>query len=549
MTGKALLGLWLAIGVAMGVATSAAAAERPEPASAAALHRAHARLQLHSGAQPLTVLARLRTQGLASGLLAAELYRRYGLPQAVEAALAGHREQPRAVAIALAAAEARLAMGDAQGVQELLIPPPPADPADAPATLAAAYLWSVGPDADQAQAVARGELLGRAALLADKPNDAVNVLRETDQAFALTPFGRYNLAMAWLRIDAQQKGADMLVDLGSYDGDDPARQALADQANLALGYWLLDMRRPSSARDAFIRVSRGSPVAPKAMLGLGWAQFRMLALPAVITSADPRDCQGYEANRWKDDVARARAPRWECKLRNHDSSRRMLDVLRLRMGNATQRERTLVAWREAASGDILEPAVAEAAAMLGFALAAGGDFVGARDAHQRAIDRLNGGRVRLAEQAVRPTATAGSALALLADDAQRLDAAIGAQRRALARLDAPSPSAQAALARVQPVLAALRAPGGWRSPDPAQRGRLLRALRALDSARTARERFAPRLAGLEQRAARLNARIAGFERGLQARTLAHQRAAQDQLMTLLEAELRQVRLGLAQLLR
>lgn len=327
-------------------------------------------------------------------------------------------------------------------------------------------------------------LLALALLRADRPRDAVDVLYRQRDKRDLTPLEKYNLAAAWMAIGADEAAAEMLDELGRYGGEKTEPRLLANQANLALGYWLLEHDRPSSARDVFLRMDTDTALTAKAMLGLGWAQLGMLDLPQVKTSTDVRSCRPGSAQLWKDDASRDQDKRWECRTRKYDQSRRMVNFIRLRMGDSTQRERALVAWQTAArKGPPTDPVVAEAMAVLPHVLARSGDADSAERAYREAIEALHRARAELApDNAMLPNR--------LAAQFQRQEQRLNDLRENLIeqtsraeRLAAPGPGRQQALDRLGRVLTELRRGGDWslppRSPSAVERGQLKLGMDAL----------------------------------------------------------------------
>lgn len=509
--------------------SGAAAAER----SAADLHRAHA-LWLAQTGDARAALTQLRLHGQDHGPLAATLYARAGMPAAAQAALGAEHNGPQARAAMRLAAASRLAAGNAEA---------------AVAALAAAA-WAPEEDLDESAPAGRyASLLARAQLLAHKPFEAKQTLYRKRQRSTLTPRDRYHLALAELRLGAQQKGADALAELGRYDGENPRRQALADQANLTLGYWLLEKDRPASAREAFLRVRMRRPLARKAMLGLGWAQLEALNLPMVVSSTDPRDCTNDPEDLWKDDSARE-PPRWECRLRDYGEDRRLLDFVRLRMGKQTQYERAVLAWRRAAAdGDLHNPVVAEAIAVLPFALAAAGDKAGAEQAFRQAIARLEQARAGLAPNPQAAGGQPGSAAARLLASVRAARARLATEVATLEQAKVRPPRIATALENLGRVLAQLRREdGSFAAPGPLQRGELRLGLATLGHYRSNRAASAPRIARIEQRIERLRGSIDALSGAVHSHGQRIARQRQAALDARLRDYLRQARTGLAMVL-
>ncbi len=85
-------------------------------------------------------------------------------------------------------------------------------------------------------------------------------------------YQRYNIGATLLSHYRNRKGALILARLGKLDPEgDPERAALRDQANLALGYSLLQLGKPAQARKYLARINLDTPMAAQALLGMGWA--------------------------------------------------------------------------------------------------------------------------------------------------------------------------------------------------------------------------------------------------------------------------------------
>ncbi|MDT0619080.1 hypothetical protein RM531_11400 [Salinisphaera sp. P385] len=396
-------------------------------------------------------------------------------------------------------------------------------------------------------------LLALAMLRADRPRDAIDVIYRQREERDLAPLEQYNLAAAWMAIGADEAAAEMLDELGRYGGEEAERRLLANQANLALGYWLLERDRPSSARDVFLRMDTDTALTARGMLGLGWAQLGMLELPQVKTSTDARSCRPGSAQLWKDDASRDQDRRWECRTRKYDESRRMVNFIRLRMGDSTQRERALVAWQTAArKGPPTDPVVAEATAVLPHVLAESGDADSAERAYREAIETLTQARAEL-------TADNASLPDPLAARFQRQEQRLKAMRQDLneqtdraGRLDTPGAGRQQALDRLGQVLAELRRGDDWslppRSPSAVERGQLKLGLDALDAHDQAITDNGARRARLTGALDRQEAELSGLTRRLADTAATARQTQREATDRMLAAYLQQAQAGLTALL-
>lgn len=81
----------------------------------------------------------------------------------------------------------------------------------------------------------------------------------------------YNFGIALIRGGHGDQGATALDRVGSIGSNDPTMLALADQANLALAFHLLDEGKAASAIPVLGRIRSQGPYANRAILALGWA--------------------------------------------------------------------------------------------------------------------------------------------------------------------------------------------------------------------------------------------------------------------------------------
>lgn len=85
------------------------------------------------------------------------------------------------------------------------------------------------------------------------------------------PYARYNLGVAFVRLNRLDDGARQLDRVGQSSPASPELLDLRDKANLALGYAYLQQSQDGQARPVLERVRLESPFANKALLGVGWA--------------------------------------------------------------------------------------------------------------------------------------------------------------------------------------------------------------------------------------------------------------------------------------
>lgn len=148
---------------------------------------------------------------------------------------------------------------------------------------------------------ARRLLEARAAMALGRYGQAVEVLEAPAATGEGGFYARYNLGVALLRSGREADGAAVLDRLGRGEGDSEEARALLDRVNVTLGFALLRQGNASGAKEAFERVRVDAPLAPRALLGLGWTEWdqrnwrRALVPWTKLQRMDPSDEAVIEA--------------------------------------------------------------------------------------------------------------------------------------------------------------------------------------------------------------------------------------------------------------
>jgi len=100
---------------------------------------------------------------------------------------------------------------------------------------------------------------------------AIELLEDVRSGKHWTPYLTYNLGIALIRDQQQERGAKQLDRIGDIHGRNEELRLLRDKANLALGYSYLQSDNPEKSRKTLARVRLDGPLSNKALLGAGWA--------------------------------------------------------------------------------------------------------------------------------------------------------------------------------------------------------------------------------------------------------------------------------------
>ncbi len=130
----------------------------------------------------------------------------------------------------------------------------------------------------------RRMLLAQALLYQGNYPGAIAVLDNWKGPLTWQAYAKFNLGVAFVRNGQLDAGTRLLDEIGQVDRGGRELDALRDKANLALGYALLQAKRPQEARPVLERVRLDGPLSTKALLGVGWAasdlqQYRDALVP------------------------------------------------------------------------------------------------------------------------------------------------------------------------------------------------------------------------------------------------------------------------------
>ena len=119
--------------------------------------------------------------------------------------------------------------------------------------------------------------------------DAISLLSEIENISEVAGYASYNLAIAYIGNNQVEKGIIQLDKTGQLSSGDKAVLAVKDKANLALGYKLMENKKPALAKKYFERIRLNGPFSSRALLGSGWAdvaaeKYKQAVVPWTILS-------------------------------------------------------------------------------------------------------------------------------------------------------------------------------------------------------------------------------------------------------------------------
>jgi hypothetical protein len=118
-------------------------------------------------------------------------------------------------------------------------------------------------------------LLAQLLMREKRYDDAITALRAWHGPPGWTAYAQFNLGVALVRTDRLADAIPFLDAVGRIKSDSEEFLALKDKANLALGFALLQAKRPAEAKPILERVRIEGPYSSKALLGVGWADANL----------------------------------------------------------------------------------------------------------------------------------------------------------------------------------------------------------------------------------------------------------------------------------
>jgi len=134
-----------------------------------------------------------------------------------------------------------------------------------------------------------------------RPSDAVEVLRDLQNAQDLTGFSQYNLGIALLQDGRQEEAIRALDRAGQVTAADRATLAIRDKSNLVLGNLQFEASEFGSAQRSLDRVRLEGPFSNQALLRAGWADtssgnFERALVPwSILVEREATDAAVQEA--------------------------------------------------------------------------------------------------------------------------------------------------------------------------------------------------------------------------------------------------------------
>ncbi len=118
-------------------------------------------------------------------------------------------------------------------------------------------------------------LLAQLMMRQNRYDDAIAALSAWHGAPDWTAYAQFNLGVALVRRDRLADAIPYLDRVGRMETRSEELLALKDKANLALGFALLQAKRPAEAKPILERIRLEGPFSTKALLGVGWADAGM----------------------------------------------------------------------------------------------------------------------------------------------------------------------------------------------------------------------------------------------------------------------------------
>ena len=115
-------------------------------------------------------------------------------------------------------------------------------------------------------------LLAQLMMRQERYDDAIAALSNWHGPPDWTAYAQFNLGVALVRRDRLADAIPYLDRVGRIETRSEELLALRDKANLALGFALLQAKRPAEAKPILERIRLEGPFSSKALLGAGWAE-------------------------------------------------------------------------------------------------------------------------------------------------------------------------------------------------------------------------------------------------------------------------------------
>jgi hypothetical protein len=118
-------------------------------------------------------------------------------------------------------------------------------------------------------------LLAQLMMRQERYDDAIAALSNWHGPPDWTAYAQFNLGVALVRRDRLADAIRYLDHVGRMETRSEELLSLKDKANLALGFALLQAKRPADAKPILERIRLEGPFSSKALLGVGWADAGM----------------------------------------------------------------------------------------------------------------------------------------------------------------------------------------------------------------------------------------------------------------------------------
>lgn len=237
------------------------------------------------------------------------------------------------------------------------------------------------------------DLLSKVLLAQGRNAEAIDILTAPKNGDDQTVYTRYNLGIALIREGRKDQGRTVLDRIGDQSPETREDLALADKANLTLGWNFLQDQQAAAARPVLRRIRVQGPFSNRALLGLGWAEL----IPDGNRAKHAAIEDGSQSNDPYVSFSTLGVLLRRGQINNEASERRGFYHISGSSDQEIAMNRALESWLLLIDRDPQDPAVQEGWLAIPYALDQLGAHEQAGKFYEQAIVRLEGARQRTAK--------------------------------------------------------------------------------------------------------------------------------------------------------